>query len=263
VEQDIISRRRCRPSFDTDPPFLAASKTRVIVMVSAAYLAFVQILSPPFRAILWKSLLLTLVLLLLVGISLTKLLDWWLSGTGAGANYPGLEAYAVLLAGAGLFVGLGYLLPAISMLVAGFFLDDVAEKVERQSYPQDRPGEALPLGLSILSSARFALTMLLVNLIALLFLFIPGLNLVAFFVANAYLLGQEYFSLAAGRHLPPDEVRALKSRHCGTLLLGGALLGVLVAIPVANLLTPLFGTAFMVHLYKRIDRRTPTVPARV
>lgn len=230
-------------------------------MVSAAYQAFVQILSPPFRAILWKSLLLTLALLLLVGLSLTKLLDWWLSGTGAGANYPALEAYAVLLAGLGLFVGLGYLLPAVSILVAGFFLDDVAEKVERQTYPFDRPGEALPLGLSILASTRFALTMVVVNLIALVFLFIPGLNLVAFFVANAYLLGQEYFSLAAGRHLPAAEVRALRSRHAGRLLLAGSLLAVLVAIPIANLLTPLFGTAFMVHLYKRIAPRTATLPA--
>lgn len=229
-------------------------------MVSAAYQALVQILSPPFRAILWKSLLLTLALLLLVGLSLTKLLDWWLSGTGAGANYPALEAYAVLLAGVGLFVGLGYLLPAVSMLVAGFFLDDVAEKVERQSYPADRPGEALPLGLSVLASARFALTMLAVNLVALIFLFIPGLNLVAFFAANAYLLGQEYFSLAAGRHLPEAEVRALRSRHAGTLLVAGALLALLVAIPVANLLTPLFGTAFMVHLYKRIAARPAPLP---
>jgi CysZ protein len=224
-------------------------------MVSAAYQAFVQILSPAFRAILWKSLLLTLALLLLVGLSLTKLLDWWLSGTGAGANYPALEAYAVLLAGAGLFVGLIYLLPAVSMLVAGFFLDDVAEKVERTSYPADRPGEALPLGLSILASARFALTMLVVNLLALVFLFIPGLNLVAFFAANSYLLGQEYFTLAAGRHLPQEEVRALKARHGGTVLAGGALIALLVAIPVVNLLTPLFGTALMVHLYKRLARQ--------
>lgn len=228
-------------------------------MVTAAYQALAQIFSPPFRAILWKSLLLTLALLLLVGVSLTKLLDWWLSGTGAGANYPALEAYAVLLAGAGLFVGLIYLLPAVSMLVAGFFLDDVAELVEHLSYPADPPGEALPLGLSILASARFALTMLAVNLVALVFLFIPGVNLIAFFVANSYLLGQEYFSLAAGRHLPQDEVRVLKARHGGTVLVAGALIAAVVAIPIVNLLTPLFGTALMVHLYKRLGRPAAAV----
>jgi CysZ protein len=32
----------------------------------------------------------------------------------------------------------------------------------------------------------------------------------------------------------------------------------LVAIPVANLLTPLFATAFMVRIHKRIARLPPT-----
>ncbi len=231
------------------------------MIFSSAYQALSQILSPPFRAILWKSLLLTVALLALVWLILTRLLDWWLTGTALVASYPWIDAYAVLLAGVGLVVGLGYLIPPVSMLVAGFFLDDVAEKVELESYPGDPAGRAMPLGPSVLASARFALTMLGVNLIALLFLFIPGVNLIAFFVANSYLLGHEYFMLAAGRHMPPEEAKAMRARHSGTVLLAGALIALLVIIPLANLLTPLFGTALMVHLAKKLGRRA-ALPGR-
>jgi CysZ protein len=225
------------------------------MLVSSALLALRDIFSPPFRAVLWKSLALTVALLALVWLVLTRLLDWWLSGLSTVGSHPWIETYSVLLAGVGLVVGLGYLIPAVSMLVAGFFLDDVAERVERGDYPQDPPGKALPLGVSMVASARFALTMLGVNLVALLFLFIPGVNLVAFFAANSYLLGQEYFLLAAGRHLPLEEARALRARHAGTVMLGGALIALLVIVPIANLLTPLFGTALMVHVFKRLSRR--------
>lgn len=227
------------------------------MIFSSAFQALRQILSPPFRVVLWKSLLLTVALLALVWLLLTRLLDWWLTSTTLVANYPWIDAYAVLLAGVGLVVGLGYLIPPVSMLVAGFFLDDVAEKVERESYPADAAGRAMPLGPSILASARFALTMLGVNLVALLFLFIPGVNLIAFFVANSYLLGREYFMLAAGRHMPQAEAAAMRIRHSGTVLLAGAAIALLVIIPIANLLTPLFGTALMVHLTKKLGSRRP------
>ena len=227
-------------------------------MLQAAVRAFGQILSPPFRAVLWKSLPLTVALLALVWLVLTRLLGWWLSGLSTVADHPWIDTYSVLLAGVGLVVGLGYLLPAVSMLVAGFFLDDVADLVEKADYPADPPGRALSLGESLLASARFALTILAVNLVALLFLFVPGVNLIAFFVANSYRLGQEYFALAAGRHLPREEARALRARHSGTVMLAGGLLALLVALPLVNLLTPLYGTALMVHLAKRLTQRDGT-----
>lgn len=231
------------------------------MILSAVMKALGQILSPPFRAVLWKSLALTIALLALVWLLLTRLLDWWLSGLTTVTDHPWIDTYSVLLAGVGLFVALGYLLPAVSMLVAGFFLDDVAELVEQADYPADPPGRALPLGQSLWASARFALTILAVNLLALVFLFIPGVNLVAFFVANAYLLGQEYFALAAGRHLPLAEARALRARHPGTVMMAGGVLALVVAIPLVNLLTPIFGTALMVHVFKRLAGRPGTAVA--
>ena len=37
--------------------------------------------------------------------------------------------------------------PAITSLVASVFVDEVADHVEREHYPAERPGVALPLGV--------------------------------------------------------------------------------------------------------------------
>lgn len=225
------------------------------MIFESAVTALRQILSPPFRAVLWKSLALTIALLALVWALLTRLFSWWFAGTAAVAQYPWIDAYAVLLAGFGLVFGLAYLIPPVSMLVAGFFLDDVAERVESESYPGDPPGTPLPVATALAEAGRFALTALGVNLLALLFFFIPGVNITAFFVANTYLLGREYFALAAGRFRPRADVQALYARRRLTVLLAGALLAGMALVPVVNLLTPLFGTALMVHVHKRLAAR--------
>jgi CysZ protein len=172
-------------------------------------------------------------------------------------DYPFLDTLAVFFAGAGLFVGLAYVMPAVSILVAGYFLDDAAEIVERTDFPGDPPGVALPLGTAMFYAVRFAGLALLVNLVALILFFVPGVNLVAFFGANAYLLSREYFELAAGRFRPMAEAGAMRRHYGGTTLLAGVLLAGLMVVPVLNLVTPLFGIALMVHVHKGLSRRTP------
>ncbi|WP_230531765.1 sulfate transporter family protein [Microvirga roseola] len=225
------------------------------MLIQAVFAAAREVFSPALRPILWKSLGLTAALLVLVWLGLTRLLDYLLTGHDLVAAYPVVDSFAYFLAGAGLIVALIYLLPAVSAIVAGYFLDDVAEVVERKDYPADPPGQALPLGKSILYGLRFAGLSLLVNLVALLLFFIPGVNIVAFFAANAYLLGREYFELAAGRFWPAQDVSRMRVENRGTVLAAGAVLAGLVLIPVLNLVTPIFGAALMVHLHKRLAAR--------
>ncbi len=140
-------------------------------------------------------------------------------------------------------------------IVAGIFLDDVTEAVERESYPQDPPGKAVPLMRSIVLSLKFFSVVILGNLLALLLLLLPGVNLIAFFVVNAYLLSREFFEFAAMRFRNEADAKALRRRHAGTVFLAGFVIAAFVAIPLLNLLTPLFAAAMMVHLHKMISAR--------
>jgi CysZ protein len=76
--------------------------------------------------------------------------------------------------------------------------------------------------------------------------------LVIFFLATAYLLGREYFELAAMRHLPVAEAKHLRKTRSGTVFVAGMFIAAFVSIPIVNLAAPLFAMAFMVHMYKRI-----------
>lgn len=224
------------------------------MLLQAAAAALRQTLSPPLRAILFKSLALTVALLALLWFALTRLLSHYLEGHPFG-DYPILEGFAYFLVGAGLLVPLFFVLPAVSALVAGFFLDDAAEIVERTDFSHDPPGRPLPLGRAVLYGLRFAGLSLLVNLAALLLVFVPVVNVVAFFGANAYLLGREYFEMAAARFRPVPEAARMRVDNRLTVLAAGALMAGLVLVPVLNLLTPLFGIALMVHVHKRLERR--------
>jgi CysZ protein len=83
-------------------------------------------------------------------------------------------------------------------------------------------------------------------------LLVPGVNAAAFFGANAYLFGRGYFELAASRYLPLGEVRRLREKNALRLFGAGLVMAALLAVPVLNLLTPLFGTAFMVRIARDI-----------
>jgi len=217
-------------------------------MFADAFDAFAQIFSPPFRRVLAKSLSLTIGILVLVWFGLDRLI---LSLTHAGS--PWLASALSLLIGVGLVIGLAFLAAPVTSLVAGFFVDEIASIVEREINPAGAPGRPVPAGASALFGLRFAGLSIGVNLVALALLFAPGLNLVAFFGANGYLLGREYFELAAMRFRPAAEARAMR-RHFGLrVFAAGLLVAGFVAIPLLNLFTPLFATALMTRLHKRLS----------
>ncbi|WP_026606687.1 sulfate transporter family protein [Methylocapsa acidiphila] len=219
-------------------------------MFDDALAAAGQILTPPFRRVLLKTIALTLALLGLVWIGLEKLIVAFVA-----LPYPWLSTALSFLGGLGLFIGLAFLLTPASFLVAGFFFDELAEEVERELNPKLTPGRALPFGEATWLSLKFAAVSLLVNLVALALLLVPGVNAVAFFGANAYLFGRGYFELAALRFLPFAEVRRLRRDNELRLFVAGLFMAGMLAFPVFNLLTPLFGAAFMVRVGWRIMKK--------
>src|SRR5260370_15435744 len=98
---------------------------------------------------------------------------------------------------------------------------------------------------------------ILVYLIALPFVFVAGAGFIAFFIATAWLLGREYFQLAAMRFRSPAEAKAMRKENATVVFTAGLVIAAFVSIPIVNLATPLFGMAFMVHMHKRLGGPRP------
>ena len=122
---------------------------------------------------------------------------------------------------------------------------------------------ALPFGLAMTEGAKTAALTILVYLIALPFVFVAGAGFLVFFIATAWLLGREYFELAAMRFRPPAEAKAMRRDNAATIFAAGLIIAAFVSIPVVNLATPLFGMALMVHMHKRLSGSRPELIARV
>jgi CysZ protein len=231
-------------------------------MLAAVFKALDQMFTPPFRAVLFKSVGLAIALLVVMVIVLFRLLGW-LSGTGIGWLEVTLGSWthgtlavvgwiiAVAL-GVGLLAGAVLLMPAVTAVVASLFADEIAEIVERTHFPADPPGRALPIVRATVEGAKIALLAVAIYLVATPFLLFAGIGVVLFFLATAWVQGLQYFELAAMRFHSAAEAKALRRIHHTTVFIGGLFIAGFVSIPILNLATPLFGTALMVHIHKRL-----------
>ena len=219
-------------------------------MITDAFDAFAEIFSPPFRAVMLKSLALTTASLIVAGIALDRL---GLSLVHVGPGW--LQTLIAVALALGLVVGLVLLAAPVTSLVASFYLDDIAALVEREIDPSGPPGRPVPFWPSALMGVRFAVLSFLVSVVVLALTLLTGIGLLAFFVLNGYLLGREYFELAAMRHMNRTQARLLREEHTWECFVAGVIVAGFVAVPLLNLLTPLFATSLMTRVYKRAARR--------
>lgn len=237
------------------------------MIFDAAGLALRNLFAPETRSVFWKVL----------GLTILVLTGLWFAMRGTFISYvlpwfdgllPGMPEWAGWLtfvfgifASIGLALALALLLSSVTAIIAGLFLDDVAEVVEKRDYPTDAPGTAMPIGEAIVASLKFFSVVVLGNIVAFILLFVPGINIAAFFLVNGYLLGREFFEFAAMRFRTQQEARLFRSRHSGTVFIAGLVIAGFLAIPVVNLLTPLFAAGMMVHLHKLLSKRDPLAKA--
>ncbi len=243
-------------------------------MIDAAIKALSQLFTPPLRAVLLKAIGLALLMIIIIGIMLNRVFSSlaetganWAEQTSGFAPHGAWQALAWLMsimASFGIITGALFLMPAVAAFVGSFFVDEVADAVERDSYPAEPPGRALPLFRALIEGVKFALLALAVYLCALPFVFLAGLGFIILFLANAYLLGRQYFEFAAMRFHPPAEAKVLRKTHAGYIFVAGMTIAVFVSIPLLNLATPVFAMAYMVHIHKRLSgvRAELAEPAR-
>lgn len=224
-------------------------------MLDAALRSLRDVLSSDFRHILWKAIGLTLLLFVAIFIGVETLLSLF-----AGFPWPWLTTVLSIITGLGLIAAFFFVMAPVTAMFAGIFLDQVADRIERRDYPQDPVGKPLPFGTAIVMGIQFALLVLLVNL-ATLPTFFLGIGAAAMVIANAYLLGREYFTMVAARHMGFGEAANLRRDNAARVFAAGLIPAGLAVIPLVNVLVPIFSTAYFVHIFKMIAADERVVPA--
>jgi CysZ protein len=155
-----------------------------------------------------------------------------------------------------LAVGIGSALLAVALfgavaaMIAGLFVDRVARAVERRYYSGLPPARSSGVGEQLIGGLSYLIAALVLNLLALPLYLFWGANAVIFLGLNGYLLGREYFELVALRRVDRRTARLLWGAHRIKLILCGAIIAAFSFVPLANLLTPVLATAFMLHIFQ-------------
>ncbi len=228
------------------------------MILQACLAALAQMGDARFRAVLLRGIGLTVALLFglgatvvwgvgaLVGDSVT--LPWigpvgWIDTVFSWAAVPLMLVLSV------------FLMVPVASAITSMFLDEVAQAVEDRHYPALGAATPVPFGDALTDTVGFLGTLVAANLLALVLylVFAPFAPLI-FWGLNGFLLGREYFTLAAIRRVGRAEARRLRRRHLLTVWAAGVLMAVPLSVPVLNLMVPVLGAATFTHLFHRLPR---------
>ncbi|MCQ2914919.1 MAG: EI24 domain-containing protein [Alphaproteobacteria bacterium] len=215
-------------------------------MIKCLMQSFHDVLSKPMRPLLLISLALTLFVLvgLLFGFwqASNVLLDFeqaWINNTIKAFGFLFFILCAIMT------------FPSIMMFIASFFLDSAIERLSKGMNLKLVPmKESLKMS-GILCSQSILATML-VSPLAFGLGFIPFLNfvpIIMYYSVNGYLLGKEYFISTASRYVGMEDAKALFEKDKKYWQTAGAIIALMMTIPVINTIAPLVGIAFIKRLW--------------
>jgi len=228
-------------------------------MIRAFELAVRQLGDPKLRGIIWWSLALSLVLQ--VGIAV---LIWWALQSFAQFEWTWINETIRWLGAGAVFVLALMLFPASFGIVISIFMEQIADIVESEYYPQLGPADGIPIWTGIWTGVVFLLAVVALNLVMLPFyiaaIFVAGLGAVLFYGVNGWLTARVYYEQVALRRLGPADVKAWRRANAGVLWLTGIVIVFLGTIPILNLIVPVLGMAAMVHVAQTL--KPPAAPGR-
>lgn len=176
--------------------------------------------------------------------AVTALDGWW----GDAAQILGVFAIVVVA---------WFTFPIVTATTAALFADQVVDAVMARHYPDRNLPHKVSMTETILDGTKMAGIALIANVLTLPFLFVPPLYALIAYGLNGYLLGREYFEMPGFRRLPRPEAKALFQRHRGRFVAAGIVIAFLSTIPFLNLIAPVIGIAFMVHMFESVVNLGP------
>lgn len=214
---------------------------------------------PRFRKVLFLGLGLTVALLIAAYAGFLVLIQWLV---GPEATVPLLGEVTwlddLLSIGSLLLMLLlsVFLMVPVASAITSMFLDEVAQAVEDRHYPALPPAPRVPFWDAVKDTVNFLGLLIAANIMALfLYVLFPPAALFIFWGLNGFLLGREYFTLAAARRVGTAEAKKLRRRHAGTIWAAGTLMAMPLSVPLLNLVAPILGAATFTHLYHALARK--------
>ena len=127
------------------------------------------------------------------------------------------------------------------------------QAVEDKHYPDLPLVKGVPFSEALRDTISFLGVLIGANILALiLYVVFAPLAPFIFWGLNGFLLGREYFTLAAMRRVGRVRARQLRSQHLLTIWVAGVLMAIPLSVPLINLLIPILGAATFTHIYHRL-----------
>ncbi|WP_299886398.1 EI24 domain-containing protein [uncultured Ruegeria sp.] len=228
-----------------------------MIILNAFFAALGQIGDPKFRSVLLRGIGLT-ILLLIVACAVAIWFINMLSGNEISLPFIGAVPWLNdVLNYSGILLALVlpvFLMMPVASAITSIFLEDVAQAVEDKHYSSLPPVHKIPFGEALLDGLSFMGVLIVANLLALILyaIFTPFAPFI-FWGMNGFLLGREYFTLAAMRRLGRENARKLRAKHSTTIWLAGTLMAIPLSVPLVNLVIPIIGVATFTHIYHRLS----------
>lgn len=225
-------------------------------IIPAIVLSVSQFSDRRFQRVIIKSIALAIFALWALAAGGGTVLGWLFSGDLT-LPWIGTITFSGSMIGWGAFwliLGLSvFLMVPVASAMSAFFVDDVARAVEERHYPNTQAQYRSNLSEEVAESLGFLGTMLIANLVALIFygLFTVFAPLI-FWSLNGYLIGREYFYMAAKRHLGRDEALAKFRQNRLRVWSCGVILVLPMSVPLLNLVVPVLAAASFTHLFQRL-----------
>ncbi len=220
-------------------------------MLTALSLTVQQLRDPALIRVFAKSLGLTLLVFLMLGVGLVFGFRWYAAAHGWGQD-GGLAAAAMAVLAAAV---LGWLLfRAVAIPMMSFFADDVVAAIEGTHFPRAaQVARRVSFGASLQLAGASLLRLVGLNLLALpgyfLLMFTAVGPLLLFVIVNALLLGRDLGEMVAVRHLDPQAMKAWLRMTRGPRAVMGLMITGLLMVPIVNLIAPIIGAGMATHLF--------------
>ena len=221
--------------------------------------AVAQLSDSRFQRVVMLGIGLTIALLVAIYAGFLMLIDWadpsalTLPGVGQVTWLGDLLSWGSLIL---MIVASMFLMVPVASAMTSFFLDDVAQAVEDRHFPHLPPVPHVGFLEGLRDTINFLGVLLVGNILAfVLAALLPIFALPIFYMLNGYLLGREYFTLAAQRREGREGAKALRKNYSGQIWIAGCLMAVPLSFPLVNLFIPVLGAATFTHLYHRLASR--------